>query len=109
MEPTGSAFAHHLQMNPGIFDFEMGFTTAAPVTPVGRVAPGHWPATSVARTTYHGPYEGLPTAWEEFDVWMNAHQLTQADDLWEHYVTGPHSEADPARWRTDLYRPLLNS
>ena len=32
MPPTGSAFAHHLKMRPDTFDFDVGFTTAAPVT-----------------------------------------------------------------------------
>ena len=107
MPPEGSAFAHHFRITPDIFDFEVGFTTAAPVTPAGRVKPGHWPAQKVARTVYHGPYEGLPSAWGEFTAWMEANGLVQAGDLWEHYVTGPHSSPDPATWRTELTRPLV--
>ena len=106
MPPAGSAFAHHFRMSPDTYDFEIGFATAAPITPAGRVKPGHWPATKVARTVYHGPYAGLPAAWGEFDGWMKANGLAQAEDLWEHYVTGPHSSPDPATWRTVLYRPL---
>jgi len=34
----------------------------------------------------------------------NGHE--QADDLWEVYLVGPHSSADPANWRTELNRPL---
>jgi effector-binding domain-containing protein len=104
--PQGSAFAHHLKMTPGIFDFEVGFTTAKPVKPSGRMKPGAWPAQKVAQTVYHGPYVGLPGAWGEFTDWMEANKLAQAEDLWEHYVTGPHSSPDPATWRTALYRPL---
>ncbi len=106
MPPTGSAFAHHFKMSPETFDFEVGFVTAAPITPAGRVKPSLWPATKVARTVYHGPYDGLPAAWGEFDAWMKANGLAQAEDLWEHYVAGPHSSPDPATWRTELYRPL---
>jgi uncharacterized protein YndB with AHSA1/START domain/effector-binding domain-containing protein len=106
MPPTGSAFAHHFRMTPGIFDFEVGFVTAQPVQPSGRVTPSEWPAEKCARATYVGPYEGLPAAWGEFDAWMKSQRLVQADDLWEHYVTGPHSNPDPATWRTELYRPL---
>ena len=107
MPPTGSAFAHHLKMSPGTFDFEVGFTTATPATPAGRVKPGRWPAQRVAHTVYHGPYDGLPSAWGEFTAWMEANRLSQAEDLWEHYVTGPQSSPDPATWRTELYRPLI--
>jgi effector-binding domain-containing protein len=104
--PQGSAFAHHFKMTPGIFDFEVGFVTEKPVTPAGRITPGRWPEQKVARTTYHGPYEGLPEAWGEFTAWMESNNLAEADDLWEHYVAGPHTSPDPAQWRTDLYRPL---
>ena len=64
-------------------------------------------AQKVAHTTYRGPYEGLPGAWGEFNDWMEANGLTQAEDLWEHYVTGPQASLDSAVWRTELYRPLL--
>ena len=37
---------------------------------------------------------------------MKSSGLAQADDLWEHYATGPHSNPDPETWRTELYRPL---
>ena len=30
-----------------------------------------------------------------------------APDLYECYVTGPHSSPDPAEWRTEFTRPLL--
>lgn len=106
LAPQGSAFAHHFKMTPGIFDFEVGFVTEKPVQPAGRVQPGQWPEQKVASTSYHGPYEGLPDAWGEFTAWMESRGLAQAEDLWEHYVAGPHTSPDPAHWRTDFYRPL---
>ncbi|MDF2119493.1 GyrI-like domain-containing protein [Roseiarcaceae bacterium H3SJ34-1] len=107
MPPAGSAFAHHLQMSPGTFDFELGFITASPVAVSGRVKPGHWPKQKAAHTVYAGSYEGLPAAWEAFVTWMKANDVVQAQDLWEHYVVGPHSSPNPADWRTELYRPLM--
>ena len=104
--PTGPVFAHHLKMTPGIFDFEVGVAVAAPVTATGRVKPSVWPAMKVVRTVYHGPYEGLPDAWGEFTEWIAANGHTPAEDLWECYVTGPHSSADSAMWQTELNRPL---
>jgi effector-binding domain-containing protein len=108
MRPIGSAFAHHFRITPGTFDFEVGFRTEAQITAAGRVKPGVWPAEKVARTEYLGPYEGLPAAWGEFDTWMKANDLAQADDLWEDYAAGPHTSPDPANWRTVLYRPLTS-
>jgi effector-binding domain-containing protein len=107
VQPMGAVFAHHLQMSPERFDFELGVKVAAEVKPAGRVKPGELPAATVARTIYSGPYEGLPSAWAEFDAWMKSNGHQQAKDLWELYSVGPQSTPDPANWRTELNRPLI--
>jgi effector-binding domain-containing protein len=104
--PTGPLFSHHLQMDADTFDFELGVPVSGPVTPVGRVTAGQLPAARVARTTYHGPYEGLGDAWGEFIASIIAQGHTPAPDLWERYLSGPESSPDPAAWRTELNRPL---
>jgi effector-binding domain-containing protein len=104
--PSGPVFSHHFRMDPGIFDFEVGVPIPKPVSPAGRVKPGQLPATTVARTVYHGPYEGLGAAWGEFDAWIAANGHTPAPNLWERYVAGPESGPDPANWRTELNRAL---
>jgi effector-binding domain-containing protein len=106
VEPVGAVFAHHLKMSPDTFDFELGVKVAAPVKVAGRVTPGELPAAKVAHTVYSGPYEGLPSAWAEFNKWMKASGYEPAEDLWELYSVGPQSTPDPANWRTELNRPL---
>lgn len=81
----------------------------APVAAAGRVKAGQLPATRVARTIYHGAYEGLPAAWAEFGAWIAAEGRTAGPDLWECYVVGPESNPDPATWRTELNRLLTGS
>ena len=105
---VGPWFTHHLRMDPDIFDFEICVPVTTPVAAVGRVKPGQLPAARVARTTYCGPYEGLPAAWGEFMAWITAEGLTPRPDLWECYVAGPESNPDPATWRTELNRPLTD-
>ncbi|MGH7712735.1 MAG: GyrI-like domain-containing protein [Gemmatimonadaceae bacterium] len=104
--PAGPWFTHHLRMDPGTFDFEIGVPVTAPVAATGRVKPGQLPATKVARTVFHGSYEGLGAAWRELDAWIADEGHTPAADLWECYVAGPESNPDPATWRTELNRPL---
>ena len=106
VEPVGGVFAHHFTITSDTFDFELGIKVVAPIRDSGRVRRGALPATRVARTVYSGPYEGLPGAWDEFTRWMQANDLSQADDLWEVYAVGPQSSPDPADWRTELNRPL---
>ena len=105
--PTGPWLTHHLRMDPDVFDFEICVPVAAPIAATGRVQPSHLPAATVARTIYHGGYEGLASAWAEFDAWIAAEGHTPGPDLWERYVAGPESSPDPAAWRTELNRPLL--
>lgn len=106
--PSGPVFSHHLRMDPAVFDFEVGVPVPKLVSPAGRVKPGQLPATRVARTVYHGDYEGLGAAWGEFDAWIRANGHTPRPDLWESYVAGPESNPEPATWRTELTRPLID-
>ena len=104
--PAGPWFTHHLRMDPDTFDFEIGVPVTTPISAAGRVHAGQLPAVTVARTIYHGSYEGLGPAWAELDAWITAERHTAAPNLWECYVAGPESNPDPASWRTELNRPL---
>jgi effector-binding domain-containing protein len=104
--PAGPIFSHHFKMDPEIFDFEIGVPVLSPVNAIGRVTMGELPAIRVARTVYHGPYQGLADAWCEFGEWIRANGHSPAPDLWECYTTGPESGPDSSKWRTELNRPL---
>jgi effector-binding domain-containing protein len=108
VKPVGAVFAHHVKMSADTFDFELGVKIAAPVKATGRVQPGQLRAAKVVRAVYSGPYEGLPSAWGEFNKWMKANGHEQAEDLWELYSVGPQLTPDPASWRTELNRPLAD-
>ena len=105
--PKGPWFSHHLRIDPEVWDFEVGVPVDTPVTPTGRVAGSRLPAARVARTVYHGGYEGIDAAWGELGAWITREGLKTADNLWEIYAAGPESGDDPAGWRTELYRPLV--
>lgn len=104
--PAGPWLTHHLRMDPAVFDFEICVPVTAPVAASGRVKPGRLAAATVARTVYHGPYEGLADAWGEFGAWIAANGHSPEPDLWECYVVGPETTPDPAGWRTQLNQPL---
>ena len=106
VSPAGPWFTHHLRMDLDIYDFEISLPVMSPISPSGRVQPSQSPAATVARTIYHGDYEGLGSAWGEFDAWITAEGHTPGPDLWECYIAGPESNPDPATFRTELRRPL---
>jgi effector-binding domain-containing protein len=105
--PAGPWFAHHLRMDPAVFDFEISVPVTAPVIASGRVKPGRRPAMRVVRTEYRGPYEGLGAAWGEFDGWIAAQGYRVGADVWECYLAGPESSPDPSAWRTEFSLALV--
>jgi effector-binding domain-containing protein len=107
VKPAGPWFSHHLKMDPNVFDFEIGVPVDKPVAAQGRVKPGELPAAKVVRTVYRGGYEGLPTAWGQFEEWIQKEGLETAPNLWEVYSKGPESGSDPEKWETELNHPLV--
>jgi len=107
VRPIGPWFNHHLKIVPDIWDFEISVPVASPVVPMGRVAPSQWPSMKMARAVYHGPYEGLGNAWGEFMSWIAANGHAVSEGLWERYLAGPDSSPDPANWRTELSKQLV--
>ena len=111
--PAGPLFLHHLTLSRSQFDVEVGFPISAPFTASGRIKAGELPAARVARTIYHGPYEGLHRAWEEFgellksDRRIDPARLAPIKTLWERYLIGPETSSDPSQWRTELNLPLV--
>lgn len=103
----GPWFTHHLSMRPDTFDFEIGVPVSKPVSPAGRMQASHVPVMQVARTIFHGDYEGLASGWADFDAWIEAQGYKARPDLWEVYLVGPETEPDPSKWRTELIRPLM--
>ena len=108
IKPAGPRFSHHLKMPGAVFDLEVGVPVDSAVAPVGRVTGGELPATTVARTVYHGGMEGLGAAWGELGAWVAANGHQTRSYLWEYYVAGPENDPDPAAWKTELNWPLAN-
>ena len=106
LKPAGPVFSYHLRRPTDVFDFEVGLPVDEPFTATGRVRPGTLPATTVARTVYHGPYEGLGRGWGELHQWIAAEGHRAEQTLWECYAVGPGAESDPSLWRTEFHQPL---
>jgi effector-binding domain-containing protein len=106
--PTGPWSNHHLRMRPDVADIEICVPVSMPVVPVGRVEGRNRPARTIVRTVYHGAYQGLGLAWRDFNAWISARRYQAAPDFQECYVIGPDENPDPAAWRTELTRSLID-
>ncbi len=108
LEPAGPWYTHHLKRPDTTFDFKICVPVDMPFAPTGRVKAGEWPAMKVARTIYHGSYDGLGVGWGEFEAWIAGSGHKTAKDLWERYVAGPESGPDSSKWITELNRLLVD-
>ncbi len=105
--PVGPWCTRHFRMTPEQFDFEICVPISDPIVPTGRVVNSFLPASKVARTIYHGPFEGLGSAWGEFGDWIENAGHVQEEWLWETYLTDPSANSDSSTWQTELTRPLV--
>ena len=102
MQPIGPMFSYHHRRPSDTFDFEIGFPVAKAIKPVGRVVKGALPAQQVVRSIYHGPYEGLGSAWGELQAWVRERKLAESGRFWECYLDNPEKVKDPKAYRTEL-------
>ena len=77
--------------------------------PVGRMKPGEIPGTTIVRTVYTGPYEGLGQAWGDFQDIVESQGHKLGPNLWERYLAGPESGGDASTFRTELNQTIIVS
>lgn len=102
MQPAGPMFSYHHRRPSDTFDFEIGFPVAKAIREVGRVISSELPAVRVARSVYHGPYEGLPQAWPALQKWVHENGLGGTGRFWECYLNNPNEVNSPSEYRTEL-------
>ncbi|WP_437185367.1 GyrI-like domain-containing protein [Planctomicrobium sp. SH668] len=107
ISPTGPWYCYHLTCPAENFEFEISLPVTQEIRPSRRVENRFRPAQFVAKTTYRGPYEGLPDAWGEFQKWIHSEKLQPAGHFWEVYSQGPETGLPPEQWVTELVQPLI--
>jgi effector-binding domain-containing protein len=107
ISPAGPWFTHHFRITPDTFDFEVCLPVSTTIAPQGRVLPGEVLSCKVVRTLYHGMYEHLGDAWEEFMEWISRAGITTGEELWERYLIGPDASVNPEDWTTELNKPIV--
>ncbi|MBK6417799.1 MAG: GyrI-like domain-containing protein [Ignavibacteria bacterium] len=104
--PKGPLFSFQHRMPTETFDFEIGVPIDGALQETGRVKVSKLPACRVVRTVYHGPYEGLGDAWQEFMTAVDEASYEFGSTFWERYVVGPADTQDPSQFQTELNRVL---
>ena len=104
--PAGPLFARYLRMGGGEVEVEIGVPVNQPLEPEGRITISSLPGGGALRAVHAGPYEELYSSWDQFGRWVAENGHEPDEGLWEAYLKGPESSADPAEWRTELILPL---
>lgn len=102
MRPAGPMFSLHNRRPTDHFDFEIGFPVEKAISPAGRVNNSKLPAMKVARTVYHGPYDGLVGGWRALEAWVKQEKLPATERFWECYLNNPDEVEDPKDYKTEL-------
>ena len=104
--PAGPPVAVYRGTPTSMVDVTAGF----PVENTVIEAPGTLlvplPAGRAAVITHHGSYESLPTTYDVLGRWMRKHGLVPTELMWEQYLVGPETTADPAEWVTRIVNPV---
>lgn len=103
---VGAPMAISMEWDPSRWDFEAAIPVSNEFKPGGRVQCKQSYAGKVIYVVYYGPYEKTEKAYLDLDNYVKENKLEENGGPWEVYVTDPATEADPAKWVTEIYFPV---
>jgi effector-binding domain-containing protein len=106
VEVAGPPFGFYPSMPGETVEVEAGFPVAGDFEPSGDVVRSELPGGRAVRTMHVGPYKTLPSTYEALQRWMTDQGIEPGAGMWEHYLSDPSAEPDPAGWRTEIYCPV---
>lgn len=105
--PAGPPVAlYHGAPSENAADITAGFPVAEPLSPTPAAVLQSLPGGPAIVAVHSGPYDTLGQTYAELTEWMTEQNLKPAGDMWEEYLVGPDSEANPAKWQTRIVFPL---
>jgi effector-binding domain-containing protein len=106
MNPAGPPVALYQGMTEEKFDVTAGFPVPAGAEPSGDVVVATLPEGATVEAIHQGSYDDLSKTYEELTAWFKDNGMTPPTVMWEEYLVGPESEADPSRWQTRIVYPM---
>ncbi|WP_454853984.1 PIG-L family deacetylase [Promicromonospora soli] len=104
--PAGPPVALYQGMAEEKFDVTAGFPVPAGAAPSGDVVVATLPGGATVEAIHQGSYDGLSSTYEELTAWFKDNGMTPPTVMWEEYLVGPESEADPSHWQTRIVYPM---
>jgi effector-binding domain-containing protein len=100
----GIARFHRFEAEP--IELEAGFPVAERFDGDGRVRPVELPGGGAATTLHHGPYDGLPLAYQALERFMREQKLRPAGSPYEIYWIDGSQAREPEELRTEVVWPV---
>ncbi|WP_230116699.1 GyrI-like domain-containing protein [Arthrobacter sp. Bi83] len=95
---AGPPFALYRGTPTQTIDVEAGF----PIAGTGNVVTSTLPEVDAFETIHAGAYDTLNRTYAALQEQIKAAGRTPLDTMWEYYLTGPSTEADPLKWQTRI-------
>ncbi len=107
---VGRPFARLLSIDANTVDtvdVEAGWLLSAPVQPSGVLQARSLPAGSAAMLSYNGGLNSIGNSLRALEAWVSHAGRTAGGPPWVVLTAAADIEIDPARWRADVFLPLL--
>lgn len=106
MEPVGPPVALYEGLPAERFEVTAGYPVPSGAAPSDRVVAAMLPGGATVEAVHLGPYDRLGESYEVLTAWFQDNGMTPPATVWEEYVVGPDSVADPGGWRTRIVYPV---
>lgn len=104
--PAGPPVAFYAGATEQVADVTAGFPVIGSVVPARGLVALTLPGGPTVEATYVGAYDGLADAYAALTRWFEEQGLTPSAAMWEEYLVGPATVADPGRWQTRIVYPM---
>jgi len=106
LTPAGPPVALYSGDGKETADITAGFPTQQTALPAEGLVAAVLPAGRAAVTVHEGAYDTITTTYSELTAWFEKEHLIPGPVMWEEYLVGPDSGAEPAQWRTRIVWPV---
>jgi effector-binding domain-containing protein len=104
--PAGPPFARYFHLGADRIEFEAGVPVDRAVPSGDGARPGELGGCRAAVALHVGPYQELSRTYDALMDWISGRGEQPSGAMWEHYLSDPDAEPDPATWRTEIFVPL---
>jgi len=110
LQVVGAPFVHYLDYDEttGHSNYVAGIPVLAPGENSGEVYSISYAEMEIVRAMHTGPYEEFSNSYDLMDQYIQSNSLEITGEGFEHYLTDPGTEPDPAKWQTLIAFPLLS-